>query len=189
MNMASGLCLLGRGDRRRSLYVLSHTSFALMGGALAGFAIGAIGLLLPTEARMFLAAAGATFAAYLAVAPPATATGLRRQVARRLERRLHPLLAYSVWGVELGSGLSTLIPYSAFLLLLAIELLAGPLLGATAGAAFGVVREGTAVIVARGATSPAPIAALLPRLAPQARLANLAFCVAGSTALFAEILR
>jgi len=38
-------------------------------------------------------------------------------------------------------------------------------------------------------TSPAPIMALLPKLALQVRRANLMVCFVGSTVLIAEILR
>jgi len=114
---------------------------------------------------------------------------LRRQVARRLRGQPRPTLTYALWGAELGSGLSTLIPYSAFVLVLAVELLSGPLLGAAAGLSFGVARQGIAVIAATRITSPAQIAALLPRFAAQARLANLVVCLAGTTAVVTELAR
>lgn len=144
--------------------------------------------MLPSEARAACAGAGAALAVYLAVHPSSNGSGLRRQVERRLELRLRPLRAYAVWGAELGSGWSTLIPYSAFLLLLAIELRSGPLLGAAAGAAFGLSRQAPAVLAARIAESPASIMPLLPQLAPRMRLANLIVCLVGGTALAAEVI-
>jgi hypothetical protein len=187
--MASALCLLGRGERQRSIYALTHIACAAAGGAVAGLGLGAVGASLPNAARTTLVVATLTLAAYLSIRPPATGTGLHRQVARQLERRLRPLPAYAVWGAELGSGLTTLIPYSAFLLVLAVELLSGPILGAAAGASFGVARQGVAAVAAYRSTSPAPIMALLPRLAAQARQANLMVCFVGSTALIAEMIR
>jgi hypothetical protein len=152
-------------------------------------ALGGIGLSLNAASRSALAAAGAALAVSLAIRPPPAGTGVRRQVARHLERRVHPLPAYAIWGAELGTGLSTIIPYSAFFLLVAMELVSGPVVGAAAGAGFGLVRQGTAVVVGRGIASPAGIAALLPRLAGWARLANLVVCFAGSTALVTEMVR
>src|SRR5579884_8865 len=190
MNMASGLCLLGRGDRRHAVYATTHILFAALGGATAGLAFGAIGFSLPTDLRTACAAAGVALAASLAIRPPANrGAGLRRQVARRLRGQPRPTLTYALWGAELGSGLSTLIPYSAFVLVLAVELLSGPLLGAAAGLSFGVARQGIAVIAATRITSPAQIAALLPRFAAQARLANLVVCLAGTTAVVTELAR
>jgi hypothetical protein len=188
--MASGLCLLGRGGRRSSVYALTHVVCAAIGGAALGLILGEIGRLLPATPQALVAAGGIVWAAYLAVRPPVTgAGGLRRQLARRLEGRLHPSLAYAVWGAELGSGLSTLIPYSAFLLLLVIEMVSGPFVGAVAGAAFGVARQGAAAAIARSIDSPAPIMALLPRLAHGVRVANLAACLVGGIALASAMIR
>lgn len=172
------------------MYALTHLLFAGLGGALVGLTVGAAGHLLPSAPRMTLAVAGTLFAVYVAVRPRSTpAMGFRRQVARRLERRVRPAWAYAIWGAELGSGLSTLIPYPAFLVLLSIELLAGPLVAAAAGASFGLMREGAAILAAQGDTSPARIMALLPRLAQRARLANLVFCLASSVTIFAGAVR
>lgn len=187
--MASGLCLLGRGERRRSLYATAHVVFAAAGGAIAGLTLGLVGQSVHAILRNTLAVGLAALAAYLAIRPPPAGAGLSRQVVRTLERRVRPLPAYAFWGVELGSGFSTVIPYSAFLLLLAIELASGPRLAAAAGAGFGLVRQGTAVAVGHGINSPSGIAALLPRLAPWARLANLVVCFVGSMALMTEIVR
>jgi hypothetical protein len=187
--MATGLCLLGRGEKRRSLYALIHFVSASLGGALAGLMLGGIGLLLPTVLRLAAAILGAALAAYLAIRPLRRGNGLRRQVPRRLGGHLHPLLTYAAWGAELGSGLSTLIPYSAFLLLIAFYLLSGPLLGAIAGAAFGAARQGAAVLAARRSGSPGEIMGLLPRLALRARVTNLIVCLMGSAALVVELVR
>lgn len=186
--MASGLCLLGRGGKRRPLYAVIHIVFAGLGGGITGLSLGAIGLLLPVSLREAVAVGFAALAVYRATRPAVSGTGLRRQVARRLEGRLNPLVAYAVWGAELGSGLSTVIPYSAFLWLLGIEFVSGPALGAAAGAGFGLIRQGAAALVAYQ-SSPAPIMAFLPRLAVRARLANVVVCLAGSTALITEIVR
>jgi hypothetical protein len=175
--------------KRRSLYALMHIVSASLGGALAGLMLGGIGLLLPTILRLAVATAVAALAAYLAIRPQGRGRGVRRQVPRGLGDRLHPLLTYAAWGAELGSGLSTLIPYSAFLLLIAFELLSGPLLGAIAGAAFGAARQGAAVLAARRRGSPGEIMGLLPRLALRARRANLIVCLTGSAALVFELVR
>jgi hypothetical protein len=186
--MATGLCLLGRGEKRR-LYALVHVISASLGGALVGLTVGTIGLQLTTAPRLAVVATGIAFAAYLAIRPLVKGNGLRRQVPRGLGKRLHPLLGYAVWGAELGGGLSTLIPYSAFLLLISFEMSSGRLVGAAAGAAFGFARQGTAVLVAGYGRSPGQIMSMLPRLASQARVTNLIVCLLGSTALMVELAR
>ncbi|SRR5579875_192239 len=187
--MATGLCLLGRGEKRRFLYALIHLVCASLGGALAGLMLGAIGLAMPAVLRLALMSAAMAFAMYLAIWPVRRGSGLRRQVPRRLRERVHPFLTYALWGAELGSGLSTLIPYSAFLFLVAFELISGDLLGAIAGACFGVSRQAAAVLAARSGGSPGEIMALLPSLALRARLSNLIVCLMGSTALVVELVR
>jgi hypothetical protein len=87
----------------------------------------------------------------------------RRQVPRGWIRAYGAPRAYAVWGALLGSGVATIVPHSAYLVLLAAELVSGPKAGALAGAAFGLTRGLMAAALARSRGPSAEIADVLPR--------------------------
>ncbi len=87
-------------------------------------------------------------------APP----GSRRWIGAYGARR-----AYAAWGALFGSGVATIVPHSAYLVLLAAEFVSGPKAGALAGAAFGLTRGLVAVVLARSRGPSAQIADVLPR--------------------------
>jgi hypothetical protein len=77
--------------------------------------------------------------------------------------RSRAALAYAAWGALLGSGVATLVPHSAYLVLLAAELVSGPTAGGLAGTAFGLTRGLMAVALARSRGPSAEIADVLPQ--------------------------
>jgi hypothetical protein len=103
----------------------------------------------------------------------------RCQLERAWSRSLPGPALYFVWGALLGCGVYTFVPYSAYLVVLAGQLTAGPILGALSGAAFGATREAMAVLAVARARSPERIMGLLPRHRGAARALNRALLAAG----------
>jgi hypothetical protein len=112
-----------------------------------------------------------------------TGYGRRRQVPQHWIRTYGGPRAYAAWGALLGSGVATIVPHSAYLVLLAAELVSGPKAGALAGAAFGFTRGLAAVALARSRGPSAEIADVLPRVQTLAARGNLAVAVLGGLAL------
>jgi len=109
-----------------------------------------------------------------------TGYGRRRQVPRRWIRAYGARRPYAAWGALLGSGVATVVPHSAYLVLLAAELVSGPKTGALAGAAF---RGLVAVVLARSRGPSAEIADVLARVQALAARGNLAVAAIGGLAL------
>lgn len=113
-------------------------------------------------------------AGWLAARPPARSLGLQRQVQRRWRGNPSAEVTYFLWGLMLGAGVLTVIPWSAFLVLVAAEAVAGPPVAVLAGATFGAGRAVAAIVQGSRETDPQRTMDLLPRLRSAARKANLA---------------
>ncbi len=83
----------------------------------------------------------------------------------------------------LGSGVATVVPHSAYLVLLAAALVSGRKTGALADAAFGFTRGLVAVVLARSRGPSAEIADVLARVQALAARGNLAVAAIGGLAL------
>jgi hypothetical protein len=86
------------------------------------------------------------------------------------------------WGFLLGTGVATLIPYSAFLILIGVELSAGVPVAMLCGLVFGGVRSASVMLPymnSRYRREPAGIMRLLPRLRPYANILNYVVIVSG----------
>lgn len=97
-----------------------------------------------------------------------------------------PELRYLLWGLLLGSGVLTVIPYSLLLLVLAGQMASGVVVGAASGAIVGAVRESAIVpplLAGAGAAEPSRLMELLPRFRTLARRANTSLVAAGALAL------
>lgn len=163
--MAMGLVSLGRETKSRVVAVaIFHVLGAAVGGALAGAALGSVGLAFGAGSWQSWIVGGA---AMLAVLRSSRARpigyGRRCQVPRHWTRTMTAGRLYFLWGVLLGSGLATLIPHSAFLVLAAAEFTSGPLLGAGMGLVFGGLRESLALVPLLAGLDHVQTAAALPR--------------------------
>jgi hypothetical protein len=179
--MAMGLLGQGRTGNRVGLWAgAAHVLGAAAGGAAVGGVLGWLGSPLTSAAwRAGVIAATALYAAGLSLWSGRVVPSRRCQLARAWSRSLPGPVLYFVWGALLGCGVYTFIPYSAYLVLLAGQLTAGPLLGATSGAVFGAAREAMAVLAVARARSPEQVMGLLPRHRGAARVLNRALVVAG----------
>lgn len=186
-----GLGFLGRGNNTyQAVRVgLVHVLGAALGGAIIGGALGWLGTLVGAAAwpwRPAIIAVVAAYALWHAMGRGRPKLGLQRQVPRQWARVLSPDLCYFVWGVLLGSGVATLIPYSAFLVVLATQFTAGTTLGIVSGVAYGAVRGAVPLIplfVARFRSDPGQVSCLLPELAWRARVSNVIWVVAAGALL------
>jgi hypothetical protein len=77
----------------------------------------------------------------LGLVRPHRKLGIQRQVPRRWARTMEPWRRFALWGLMLGSGLATSIPYSAIIVLFAAQGTAPVAWAVVAGAAFGATRE------------------------------------------------
>jgi hypothetical protein len=184
--MAMGLGFLGRESHVRSTTVGAlHVIAASAGGAVVGACLGLFGELIDIteDAQVWVVAVTAAVALAIAVRPRPMNLGRPCQVPQRWSRTMPAARLYGAWGLMLGSGVVTLIPYSAHLVLLAAQLVAGPVYGAVSGAVYGAVREGAALTGVPGRLQPAPAMDSLERWAGAARIANIAAVAVGGAAL------
>jgi hypothetical protein len=176
-----GLSFFGRGRERMGVSA-GHMAAAALAGGLVGLLAGVIGQ--PVHAVAPEVVILATLAAVgSAVRANPTGYGRRRQVPRRWIRAYGAPRAYAAWGALLGSGVATVVPHSAYLVLLAAEVVSGPRAGALAGAAFGLTRGLAAVVLALSRRPSAEIADVLPRARALAARGNLAVAAVGGLAL------
>lgn len=174
-----GLSLFGRRARQRTNVVI-HVVASALGGAIGGAAVGAIGTALTLERwRPWIILGVALLALRLGLRRPARPLGIHRQVPKRWGGTLGDAGAYAAWGALLGLGVATTIPYSAYVLLVGVQLTSGPILGAIAGAAFGAGREGVASMSALRRHTPSEIADRLPRFRQMAVRLNVVMIAAG----------
>jgi hypothetical protein len=169
---------------------LLHVLAAGAGGALVGAALGWSGYIagISGDGRLWLVGIVALAALAIAVRRRPMNLGRPCQVPQRWTKTMPAARLYVTWGLMLGSGVATLIPYSAHLVLLAAQFVAGPAFGAISGAVYGVVREGAALSGIGGRLRPEPAMDALERWASAARRANIAAVLLGGAALIAASL-
>lgn len=179
-----GLSFLGRGSRRAVTAGVMHVVTATIAGGLVGGALGMIGAVLGLDAQKgWTVGTGAVIALTLTFFAPRLTIGRPCQVPRRWSETLPATRLYASWGAMLGSGLATLIPYPAYILALSGELAAGPLVGAIAGAIFGLFRELPALVPLLRTVRPQEAMGVLEDLAPAARAVNVTLVTAGGVGL------
>ena len=182
--MAMGLDFLGRERWRGVSAGAIHLLGAMVGGALVGAGLGLLGDVLTLGRwRVWVVAAAALIVLVITLTRQHFDLGRPCQVPRRWTRTMPAHRRYLVWGLMLGSGLATLIPYPAYLLLPAAQLAAGPLIAGIAGGLYGLARELPALTVLVRPTGPEQTMELLPRLGLAWRRFNLLVAVAGGLAL------
>lgn len=178
------------------MIALSHLLGAAVGGSALGLIVGLIGEALPSWGRLPVLACLAGYALFLAIRVSRgtrlrrhairfrrPGIGLRRQVPRRLLERWSAVPTYAVWGALLGLGVMTVIPYSAFLVLGAGQLLAGPFHAAISGAVFGLAREATTLVPLARRATPGQISSVLTRFAKPMSVLNVAVILTAAIAL------
>lgn len=170
-----GLGFLGRESRRKQGVVgLVHVGASALGGASVGVTLGAAGGALRIERlRPWLIGLACLTALWFGLRRRPVRLGRQRQVPREWGRRMGPLHAYTLWGLLLGSGVATLMPYSSILLLFGSEISAGPATGAVAGGVFGFARGVLALGQGLRESDPQKTMNLLPRLWRGMRAVNL----------------
>jgi hypothetical protein len=185
--MAMGLALLGRSRRADGVVLgVVHLLGAAVGGAVIAVALslgGAAFELAKVRPLVLLVAAAGTV--WIALVRSQATLGLNRQVPRQWLQRMHPARAYALWGVLLGSGVATLIPYSSAVLLHAAQATAPVGGAAAAGVLFGVTRQGLALVEAAAQPDIMRISNLLVRLRTVARRLNVAVTLTAGVALLA----
>jgi hypothetical protein len=72
--------------------------------------------------------------------------GLHCQVPRAWRYTMTPIVRYFLWGVLLGCGVATVVPYASFAVLLGLQATSGLALGALSGAVYGAAREAVPVV-------------------------------------------
>lgn len=180
--MLSSITPLGERSRKQrwGVTVAAHALGGLVGGAAAGAALGALGTALPLSAgqRLGLLAlvllAGAALDTGVAGIP---LPSLERQVDERWLRRYRGWVYGGGFGLQLGSGLVTIVSSSAVYATFAGALLSASLAGGLLiGAAFGLTR-GLAPLATWRLGSPSRLAGFhrqLARHAPAAAAAAIA---------------
>jgi hypothetical protein len=189
--MAMGLGSFGRG-RTRYILLLSmlHVIGGALGGAIVGTTLGGIGILLSLSATASVGASVvillvAFFALWQAETQRPARLGLKRQVPRSWGRTMAPVPRFLLWGMLLGSGVATLIPYSALLVLLAAQMTSGLLMSALSGMLFGATRAVVMLlplVMARGWVATNQLPFLLPALTRKVQRFNI-FCILVGSAL------
>lgn len=165
----------GGGRRNRQvLLVLTHLLGACLGGACAGFLLGSLGATLGLQ-RVPLApvVVVAAFSMLVTLRRRGRSYGIKCQVPRAWGRGLTGYRTLLVWGVLLGSGLATAIPYAGFFVLPAIEAVSGVPTAAALGAVFGFVREIHVVFPLLARRDPVEAMALLAPMKRVGRIVNL----------------
>ncbi len=169
-----GLNFLGRGRTMRRVHIgLCHVLAAGVGGAMVGGFLGWIGSLLSLHRwQPWIIAFAIFYILYLKLFRGPVAIGYLRQVPRHWSRRFPIRQTYVLWGLVLGTGIGTAIPYSSFLILLATQLTVGPMLAAILGAIFGGTRQALALAFSFRLSEPERFMALLPALRQNASNLN-----------------
>lgn len=186
--MAMGLGFLGRGKEWRTMYLsILHVVGAALGGAIIGTLLGWFGSLLALSAwRSVGIAVTALFALWQSVSRRPAKLGLHRQVPRRWASTMKAELCYFLWGMLLGSGVATVIPYSAFLVILVTQLTSGVTLGCVSGLLFGGTRGVVALLPLlrkKGRLYPEKLPTLLSALRMKVYWLNMLWIIGGSILL------
>src|SRR5205823_4277081 len=114
--------------------------------------------------------------------------GLQRQVPR-WDRTMSPRKRFFLWGLLLGSGLTTVIPYSGLVLLVGAQATVGPMLGLVSGAVYGLARELPSVIPVQRGWKAEQTMRLLPDFRPFARRANSVAVIGFASLLLVATIR
>lgn len=138
-----------RADSRKAQGIrLAHISGGLLGGALSGFLLGALGSLFRTAPLLWVALAVAAAALVWDLARDGKKFGLSRQTPRSWRYLVPPVLASFLNGFDLGLGWSTRIYFVSYLGAMTAALVTGDALwGALIGGVFGASRAVTVVVV------------------------------------------
>jgi hypothetical protein len=169
-----------------------HVAGQLVGGLIVGLAMAAmaalLALLFPSGA---LAVVGAVLIALYVLAET---TGLRiwrpttsRQVSSGFRRTRYYRTTAFLWGVELGTGWSTIQPTSAFLTMSVAAVVSGPLLAIAAGVVFGAAR-GLTLLRAVGAKDREQVERRFGAVVRHPRLASFGSAVSGTVAMSSVLL-
>lgn len=183
-----GLKLFGRRATwqhvGRFQLIILHVIGAALGGAIVGGAIAVVGAATGLHgARQWVLAIAVCLALVVGLFFPNVKLGRQRQVPRNWALTMEPRRRFIFWGALLGSGVATLIPYSAFIVLIGAQLTVPIELGAFAGAIFGAMRQASTLLpLARGSEIEAMMESLT-RLRSTAQGANIAVIVAGGAAI------
>ncbi|MHB8601007.1 MAG: hypothetical protein ACYDER_29910 [Ktedonobacteraceae bacterium] len=176
---------------------ICHILGAALGGAMLGGFLGWVGSLLPPLLwRPCLILGLAIFAFWHALSQRSSYLGRPCQVNRRWNSRSTFIeLGYFLWGMQLGCGIITLIPYSSFVLLLGAQFTAGFFPGMLSGMIFGGVREMVAVLMAlwSAATTetvrPQKLMNFLPALETHVQHMNIAWILVATPFLILLVWR
>ena len=181
----------GRGNR----WAVTTTAYAggcLLGGAVTGLALGAIGAALPALPGLRLAGLACLLAAAADLVASASGhrlPGGRRQVDRAWLDRYRGWVYGAGFGVQLGLGVVTIVTSAATYAVLVLAMLTQSVLGGLAvGAVFGLARAVPAVLLGRSASHEQlrATASGLEDQAPAAARATVgALAVAGALLLVA----
>lgn len=179
-----GLGFLGRGRMNKALPIgLVHVFGAALGGAVTGGLIGWLGAALSLPSwRSLVVGLALLYALALSGRRRPLQFSWQRQ-APRWGRTLPPYPRFLLWGLMLGSGLTTPLVSASLLVLLSVQLTTGVLFGAALGAVFGGTRQAMALLPLLRQAEPATAMRLLPRFATTARRGNLMVILAGALAL------
>src|SRR3954451_19599040 len=172
--MLSSITPLGERGRNNRFAVAASFFVAgsLLGGAVTGAAVGGAGRLVPRQPTVdalvivALALVGAAFDARVGGLRLPTIT---RQVDENWLHRYRGWVYGFGFGVQLGTGLATIVSSAAvYLMIVAALLTRSVVLGATIGVVFGLVR-GASILLARRVHTPDELRTFHRRLAANAR--------------------
>ena len=146
--------MVDESGRRGPLVRALHVAGGLAGGALAGGGAAALGVLLGADelgGEALWVLLGLTGAALVYdLATHGRRLGLGRQTPMGWRHTKSPGAASFLYGLDLGTGLSTRIYFASYLVALAAAGLSGSILwGVIVGGSFGLVRALVAVMVGR----------------------------------------
>jgi hypothetical protein len=164
-----------------------HMVGAAFGGAIVGALLGWLGAVLSLWAwRPALIALTALFALWQSLSRHPSKLGVPRQVPRTWANTMAAELCYFLWGMLLGSGVATSIPYSAFLVVLVAQSTSGVALGCLSGLLFGATRGLVALLPLlskQGRLHPEKLPTLLPALRLKVEWLNRCWILGGGLLL------
>jgi hypothetical protein len=146
--MAMGLSYLGRGTAQQLESAALHVLGSALAGGATGWAAGQVGATLGLERFRWVIPVVVVLAIVLLQRSGVRSWGMNRQVPKAFRRIRSVPLTFLLWGLWLGAGVATLIPYSAYLILVAYQLGAGPTMALLSGVLFGLGRSAVALAMA-----------------------------------------
>jgi hypothetical protein len=157
---------------------VQSTTLHLLGSALGGAASGVLIALIGgaaslDERRTTVVGVTTILALLLSLRRRPAKIGLQVQVPRTWRYSMIPQVRYVLWGIMLGSGVATLIPYPIYLVLFGAQLTVTVPVAAAAGVLFGVARELPVVLPLALDYREDETFALFGRLHPAVRRLNL----------------